>query len=208
MGIVAGGDAVATYDVWEELMVQITIDPKQLAKLTKAVDHIKNGVPRALTPAINRALASGKTVVKREIRKEYLIKAKDIPIALHKASYGKMRGEIVIKDGMMPLGNFKVSPKGVQKRKNKQIIKAQVKRSASGGPLPHAFNLSLGNYTGPFMRYHGVGRLPIHRLLTISAPIMASQPTVGPAVNKVMGDTLAKRIDHEIVRLLEKAGGK
>jgi hypothetical protein len=36
---------------------------------------------------------------------------------------------------------------------------------------------------------------------------MASQPTVGPEVNKAMGDALDKNIDQQIKRVLAGAGG-
>jgi hypothetical protein len=187
-------------------MMNIVIDPRQMRKLESALGHIRNGVPKALVPAINRALAKGRTEVRREIRKEYLIKQKDIPVVVHRANKLSMKGDVELKQGMLPLAKFKVRPPGIQKRKHKRTIFAQVKR-AGGGYIPHAFVTTSGGYTGPFMRYHGVGRLPIFRLSTIGAPIMASQPQVGPVVNKAMGDTLAKRIDHEIKRAMAAGGG-
>jgi len=187
-------------------MVGITIDARQLKRLEKAARGIKDGVPKVLSPSINRALNRGRTVVRREIRKEYLIKQKDIPIVVHGANKNRLRGQIVIKDGMLPLGKFKVTPRGVTRRR-RQLLKAQVKKAGSGGQLPHAFNATMQGYTGPFMRYHGVGRLPIRRLITIGAPIMASQPNVGPAANKAIGDSLAKEIDRNMQRLLISKGG-
>jgi hypothetical protein len=182
--------------------VAIQIDAKQMAKLQRVVGDIKLGVPKVLAPAINRALASGKTVVSREIRKEYLIKAKDIPAVVTRASYGRLSGQIRIDQGMLHLDRFKVHPRGIS-RKNKRGVHAQVKRSGGGGWIQHAFNIPSG---GPYARI-GPSRHPIFKLATISAAIMATQPTVGPEVNKKMGDTLAKRIDHEIERVLARAGG-
>jgi hypothetical protein len=183
----------------------IEIGTAQLERLIKTVGHLKNGVPRVMAPAINRALEAGRTAIRREIRKEFLIKQKDIPMRLAKANYTKLQGEIEIKQGMLDLGKFKVQPRGVQKRKNKRTITAQV-RTTGGGMIPHAFVAAMRGYTGPFMRYKGVGRLPIHRLLAIGAPIMASQPNVGPVANARMGEILAKRIDHEIIRVMDQAG--
>lgn len=183
-------------------MVAIQIDSSQLRKLTRAVEKIKNGVPRVLAPAINRALAKGRTTVKREIRKEYTIKAKDIPIAIHRATYGGLQGEIKIQQGMLGLDKFNVRPKGVQHGKTKRPIFVQVKKGG-GGIIQGAFYIPQG---GPYSRI-GPSRFPILKLATIGAAIMASQPTVGPEVNKQMGDTLAKRIDHELQRILSSAGG-
>jgi len=181
----------------------LTIDARQMNKLVLALGHLKNGVPRALAPAINRALDSGRTVVKREIRKEYVIKASDIPVKVTRAHVSRLEGLITLRDSMLDLAKFKVAPRGLLQRK--RVIRAQVKVTG-GGPLPGAFNTRLP-YPGPYIR-KGKSRLPIKKLLAISAPIMASQPTVGPAVIKAMGDTLDKRIDHEIKRVMSQAGGK
>ena len=182
-------------------MVEITIDSRELAKLDKVLVGIKNGVPKVLVPAINRSLDRGRTTVRREIRKAYLIKQKDIPIKVIGANRNRLGGTIVIKDTMLELGKFSIRPRGVQKRKNKQPLRAQV-RVNGGGTLPHAFMTSFG---GPFQRV-GPERLPIRKLLAIGAAIMASQPAVGPAASKAMGDSMDKQIDHQIKRLLATAG--
>jgi hypothetical protein len=185
--------------------INANIDTRELERVAKTVLHgIKNGVPRVMTPAINRALESGRTTVKREIRKHYLIKAKDIPVTIHRATRGstQSQGDIVLKDHMLDLGKFKISPSKLLKRR--RVIRAQVK-VGGGGPLPGAFHTPL-TYPGPFVR-KGHARLPIRKLLAISAPIMASQANVGPAVNTQMGDTLAQRFDHELERVLATAGG-
>jgi hypothetical protein len=176
-----------------------------MRRLERAVRQIADGVPRVLAPAINRALNKGRTTVKREIRKQYVIKAKDIPVMVRGANRARLSGEVRIQQGMMDLAKFKVTPKGVQKRKHKRPIRAQV-RVGGGKLIPHGFVAAMpSGYTGPFTR-KGPDRLPIRHRLTIGAPIMASQPTVGPAVNKAMGDELAKNIDSQIVRVMAKGG--
>jgi hypothetical protein len=182
--------------------VAITIDTHQMAKMVSTLGHIKDGVPKAMAPAINRALASGRTVVKREIRKEYTIKAKDIPVAVHNASRGSLSGEVSISQGMLGLDKFNVRPRGVQHGKKRKPLFVQVKKGG-GGTIPHAFFIPQG---GPYSRI-GPSRFPILKLATIGAAIMASQPHVGPEVNRVMGETLAKRMDHEMGRVLASAGG-
>jgi hypothetical protein len=183
-------------------MVAITFDASQLAKLEKQLAHIKKGVPKVLAPAINRALAKGKTEIKREIRKEYLIKAKDIPMTVKRATYGQLGGAIEVKQGMLDLNKFRYSPQFAPGGRMRRPLYAQV-RVGGGGTMAGGFIATAGSYSGPFIRA-GASRLPINKLLTISAAIMASQPTVGPAANKAMGDTLDKRIDHELKRVLAK----
>lgn len=183
--------------------VALNIDTSELKKLHRALDHLRDGVPKAIVPAINRALSSGQTTIKREIRKEYLIKAKDIPTKLHRARYASPTGHIRIDQGMLGVDKFVYKPKAVQKRKIKKPIFVQIKRTG-GGIVQRSFVLAG---KGPFQRRSAAPRLPIRKLLAIGASIMATQPHVGPAVNQVMADTLAKRIDHEMKRVLASAGG-
>jgi minor tail protein Z (GPZ) len=185
----------------------LQIDARQLNKLTRAVADIKNGVPRVLAPAINRALESGRTTVRREIRKEYLIKQKDIPLKLWRANYTTLRGHIRIAQGMLDASKFVYRPRAVRRGKRQRPLFVQIKKGG-GGFIARGFVASTMGYTGPFQRRSRAPRLPIRKVLAIGAPIMASQPTVGPAVNKTMGDTLAKRIDHEIKRVMASAGGR
>jgi hypothetical protein len=182
--------------------VELQIDARQMSRLFRAVGRIKDGVPKALVPAINRALDKGRTEVRREIRKEYLIKQKDIPIAMKRATRSRLAGEVRVEQGMLNLSKFKVVPRGVQKRKVKRFLRVQVKKGG-GGTLRHAFFIPSG---GPYSRI-GPSRHPIFMLKTIGAAIMASQPSVGPAASQGMSDTLAKRIDHEIERVMVNAGG-
>jgi len=181
----------------------ITIDASQLKMLERATRDIKNGVPRVLMPAINRALAAGQTAVRREIRKIYTIKQKDIPTKVRRATRSSLQGQITISQGMLGAEKFVYKPKTVLKRRHAMFVK--IKKSG-GGYVARGF--ATNKLVGPFQRRSTAPRLPIRKIIAIGAPIMASQPTVGPEANKVMGDTLAKRIDHELKRVLASTGGK
>jgi Prophage minor tail protein Z (GPZ) len=181
----------------------VTIDAKQMKHLQKALADIKGGVPKAIVPAVNRALTSGQTAVRREIRKIYTIKQKDIPTKLHRARYASLEGHIRIDQGMLGVDKFIYKPKVRTSRRRELFV--QIKKGG-GGFVKRGF---VTNRMGQvFQRRSAAPRLPIRKLIAIGAPIMASQPTVGPAANKVMGDTLAKRIDHEMKRVLASAGEK
>jgi len=140
-------------------------------------------------------------VIKQEIRKEYIIKAKDIPISLHRANYATLSGDLKVKDSMLELNKFRYLPKFARRGRMRRQLFAQV-QVGRGSTISRGFVTNSG--AGPYMR-RGDARLPIKKLLAIGAPIMASQPKVGPAASKRMGDTLAKRIDHEIKRVLSTA---
>lgn len=180
----------------------IEIDTKQLDFVRRSVRSIENGVPRVLAPAINRALSQGQTAVRREIRKDYVIKQKDIPTKVHRATRSRLTGEIRIEQGMLPAEKFIVRPMFPTKRRRPLYV--QIKKQG-GGFVKRGFVSNA--LRGPHQRTQ-TDRLPIRKIMTIGAPIMASQPGVGPAANKVMGDALAKRIDHELKRVMSSAGGK
>lgn len=183
--------------------VALQIDAKQMKKLERALGRIKDGVPKALAPAINRALATGQTTVKREIRQVYFIKAKDIPTAVHRATYSSMSGHIMVRQGMLDASKFYYKPLARQPNLKKTPLFVRIKKGG-GGIIARGF---VTDDKGPFQRRSSAPRYPIRKILTIGASIMASQPSVGPAVNKKMGETFAKRIDHEIKRVMASAGG-
>lgn len=178
----------------------VTLEAQQLAKVQQAVKHIQNGVVKVLAPAINRALASGQTTVRREIRKEYLIKQKDIPTKVHRARYANLTGHIAIQDGMLDATKFVYRPKTITRGKRQRPLFVQVKKSG-GGIIARGFNSSAG----PLQRRSFAPRLPVRKILVIGAPIMAGQPQVSAAAMKAIGDTLDKRIDHEIERVRASA---
>jgi hypothetical protein len=183
-------------------MVEISIDASALKKLIKVVGFIRNGVPRVLVPAINRGLTHGRTVLKREITKQYTIKAKDIPTKVKPANYTNLNGYVTVKQGMLGLEKFRHTP--VSPPKHPRMVRAEV-RIGRGGNIPHGFVQRMPNaFVGIFTRY-GKERLPIKRLLTIGAGIMASQPGVRGTVAREMRDTTVRRVHHEVDHLLAVA---
>lgn len=179
--------------------VVLLVHSDQMLKLGRIMAGIQDGIPKVLAPAINRALAKGKTTVKREIRKDYTIKTGDIPVQVGRATRASLKGVVVVNDKMQDLVKFK-NTGGTQFGTRRLPLRATV-RKGGGGIIKSGFRA----IKQLFIR-EGKSRLPIKKLLTISAPIMASQPSVGPTVIKDMGDTLDKRIDHEIKRVMASAG--
>jgi hypothetical protein len=185
----------------------LTIDAKQLQQVQRATRHISDGVTKVLAPAINRALTQGQTAVRREIRKVYVIKQKDIPTKLYKAHRAALQGSILISGGMLGAEKFYYAPRfpppaGSGKRRRQLFVRV---KKGGGGFVARGF--PTNKFKAPFQRRSTAPRLPIRHILSIGAPIMASQPKVGPAAIKVMGETLAKRIDYQLTRVLAGAGG-
>ena len=182
-------------------MVEIEISTEQLKKVFETMKNIRNGVPRVLSPSINRALTHGRTVIRREIRHDYVIKQKDIPINVRHASRETLNGEIVLKQGMLGLEKFKFRP---TKPGTKRIVHAQV-RQGGGKDIPHGFVAHMqSGLTSVFTR-RGRSRLPIRHRVTIGAPIMAAQPHVSEAATREIDASLKKTIEHNIEYVLSRA---
>lgn len=183
-------------------MIDLQIDTNDLRKIEKTYRHIKDAMPRVLSPTINRTLNKGRTEVRREIRKDYVIKQKDIPVRVKGASRARLNGELIITSTMLPLAMFKIMPAGVQHRKRKQIIRAMV-RAGHGGSLPHAFVAIMpSGHRGVFERV-GKERLPIRELLAIGAAVMAKQPRIMQAVTKAMSATFQNELHRNAQRILK-----
>jgi len=183
-------------------MVEIELDAGAVKKVIKTIGFIKNGVPRVLVPSINRAVNHGRTVMKREIREDYTIKAADIPVRTRYANPLNLGGAVWIKQGMLGLEKFKHTPKNPPK--HPRMVHAEV-RIGKGGNIPHGFVQRMPNaFVGIFTRV-GKARLPIKRLLAIGASIMASQPHVRNKVISEMRSTFVRRMDYHMERLLKAA---
>jgi hypothetical protein len=181
-------------------MVALTIDGSQIKKLVQAVKHIEDGVPKVVKPVIAECLEVGKQAVKKAIQAQYVIQSSDIHMEV--VMKNNMSGAVEIRGGMLRLTRFPHHPTAAPRGVMPALMWAQVKRGG-GGVMPGGFMTASGD--GIFIRSGGASRLPINKLLTIGAPIMASQPSVGPVANKEMGDDLAFRIDKALRGVL--AGG-
>lgn len=184
-------------------MVALTIDGSQIKRLVNAVDHIEKGVPRIVKPIVKRILDKGQQTVTRCIQAVYMIKTADIWITTE--TKGDMGGSIVIKGGMLRLTRFPHHPYIAPQGRMQSPMWAQV-RVGGGGVMPGGFMTASAR--GIYIRSKGAGRLPINWLLTIGAPIMASQPEVGPIANEQLGNELADMIDAEIDKLFSQTEGE
>jgi minor tail protein Z (GPZ) len=182
----------------------ITIAGKDMAKFQRALGHIKGGVGKAVSAAMNRAIRSGRTELGRHTRAAWAIKQKQLyaTLKINNASPGNLAASIESRhSGMLKLHEF-TKPKGV--RKNPATLRATV-RVTGGGGLGRAFVAQMkSGHIGLFARTTEK-RHPIQELKTVSAPIMISQADVGEPTEKAIVLAYQKRSDHEIGRLLRSA---
>lgn len=167
--------------------------------------NIPNGLKKAVPRAINRAMESARTVGVQQARDQYTVKARAIrsTIKLDRANANKMIGVITSSGSPISLYDFKVNPKTVNGRR-RSPIRVSVKKGQQT-LLNRAFIARLGSgKTGVFERV-GDKRFPIKLLFGPSAPQMLGNENVANMIEKTATETMDKRLDHEIGRLLDGA---
>lgn len=188
-------------------MVEITSE--QIARVESILNGVQRGPEKVFFNAINRALDTVRTTAGRQIREVYAIKQKDLRaegnIKLKKASQNDLAGEIVFAGGKIPLYRFNVTPKqpaqGVR-------VKAAVLKSSAQTEFEHAFIAQIqGERVGMFERATAK-HLPIDEFTGPSAAHMAGNSVVLEQVEQAAQETIDKRIDHEIDRILSGYRGK
>lgn len=181
-------------------MIELTAE--QIEKAERALENIPDGVPKVIVRAINRAAESARTEASRKVREKYYVKHSDVisTIKIYKASPADYSATIISKGHVLALPKFRVTPREPEPKRKKSII-VRVKRGG-GGPLPGAFVAQMkSGHVGVFKRV-GKPRLPIEQKYGPSVPQMLGSPSVSQWIEEKAQETLEKRLDHEINRLL------
>ena len=188
------------------MRVTVDVDKKLMADVQKRLGEISKKAPNAVSNALNRAVTNVASNISKEVRKDYVIKAQDIKetITKHKANRSKLSASVVSKGQLTPLDRFKVSPKTVQP-KRKKPIKVAVKKTG----LKEVLGAFVADINGvKVFERTSKNRLPIRRLFGPSVPQMLENEQIRKKINEEGQATFNKRLDHEINRILEKAGAK
>lgn len=190
--------------VYGGLAVDVAED--SLDRATKLLAGIGGGVYKAVGSALTRAAATGKTAAKRPITREYFISqsqflasTKNINHFVRESS-GGISVTFGFRGNVIPLAKFntRVGSDG--------HIVTQVKRSGGAAVLDRAFSAQMGGHRGIYERI-GVSRFPVEELFGPATPqMMYSNEEVMDEVEQKMVETYEKRIDHEILRILNGWG--
>jgi hypothetical protein len=173
-----------------------------LAQFDQLTDEFKG---KALTRAMNRTGQRSRTIMTREVRKEYNVKATDIKNTIRiKRNYlrNTTKGIVSIilesKGRRLPFGYF--APK-------QNAVGTSVKIKKARKMIPSAFVTQLQAKMAVAKR-KGKSRLPIDQLYTISIPEMLNAKNVRDAVLKAIQEELDSRIMAELNYRALKAAGK
>ena len=190
----------SSHAIYGGVIVDVAED--SLDKVTRLLAGINGGVYKAVGSALARAAASGKTAAKGAVTQEYTIsqseflaRTKNINHFVRESDGGisvvfGFRGHVV------PLLKFNT------RVNNSGQVVTQVKRSGSAETLNRAFSARMGGHQGVYERV-GSSRFPVQELYGPATPQMIySNEAVTDEMEKKMAETYEKRIDHEILVLL------
>lgn len=171
----------------------IIVDAQDLDRLEKELAAIPKNAPKALSRALNEALARSRTISGKLIREAYKIKQADIyrTETMIRASAATLTAILKSNDKPLPLFQF-----GVVARKTEQVVVEVL--SGKKTPLAHAFAaITSSGRPGIFHRV-GAKRFPIAEEYTLSIPSMLVGRRQGEKIRSEVHDYLFERLKHQI----------
>lgn len=192
------------HTVYAGLTMEVAED--SLDRVTALLAGISGGIYKAVGSALARAAAAGRTEAKRPVTQEYTISQSEFLARTRNINniVRESNGSISISFGfagnVIPLLRFNTTIG------NSGKVITQVKRSGAAATLNRAFVAQLGGHRGIYERV-GSERFPVRELYGPATPqMMYSNEDVMDAIDQKMADTYEKRIDHEILRILNGWG--
>lgn len=195
--------------------VFIRIDDEALEHARKSLSKVPGGLERVLVRAVNRALTAGRAQVSKSVRENYTVRSQAVKktVTMHRASKSDPVGEIKSQGSMLPLREFKHSPKdeattGGNRRKVRVTIRKGTSFMLARGFKWHGHVFARRDTnTKSRVSFDSRGRRrrgePIDRLAGPSVPAMIEAAAV-EKVRARMREVLEQRIEHEAKNILEK----
>lgn len=180
------------------------IRPEGLDAARVLLGNLPGAIERAAARAINRTTASVKTAAVKKTAEEYYATQREIKgtIGITKATAKRPVAALISRGKRMPLSMFKITPNNVDP-KNRTTMRAQVKRSGSGGAIRRAFWVKFASGHTAVVERRGRPRLPIDELYGLAVPQMMSQEVVTAAMSDKTETILSERLDHEVDAILK-----
>lgn len=189
-------------------MIEITNE--QIERVNLILENVPKGVEKAFKGIIQRANSTVRTETVKQINTVYAISKQNIRaettinMRTRKVD-GGIVGTVSFAGYKLPLYRFNVSPTlPVQHA----TVSAAVLNASSRTPFAHAFIAKMkSGHTGMFERDES-SRLPITEFMGPSTAQMAGNSVVLEQVEEAAQQTVNKRVEHEISRILNGYGGK
>lgn len=186
--------------------IAVDIAEESLDRVTKLLAGISGGVYKAVGSALTRAADAGKTAAKRPVTREYAISQSEFLAQTRNINHfvresdGGLSVVFGFRGNVIPLMKFNT------RVNNKGQVVTQVKRSGTAATLERAFTAQMGGHRGVYERV-GTQRFPVEELYgPVTPQMMYANEEVTDEIEAKMAETYEKRIDHEILRLLNSWG--
>lgn len=183
----------------------IDIRLKGVDKALEKLSIIPKGIQKAANTAINRTATSARAISSREIVKHYNVKVTDVKktMIVKRSNRKSLEAEIISKGGVIALSKYKVSPKGIQHKGNKnKPLRVAVKKGSGQKVIGGAFIAQFKSGHLGVVRRKGTKRFPIQELYGPSIPQMFKNEAVVAPVKKLVEDRLEKEFNHEAMRVI------
>lgn len=175
--------------------VVISIDTQEIGELADLLREAAAKFPHAIALALNRTVSETRTAVARALVQQTGAKYGVVRKALSiiPATAATLTAAIVAKGSYMPLSAFKAR---------------QTKKGVSAAPwntrrvFPHTF--IIARYGGNVYKRVGRARFPLHKLYGPAIPVELPKYQSRDAFYATAPAVLAKRLDHELGRLLTR----
>ncbi len=185
-------------------MIEIT--EEQIDRVNLLLGSISGGSAKALYNAINRGLSTAKSKSGTFIREHYHIKQSDITASQNlkekKASTSNLVGSLEFAGTLIPLKQFKVTPSSPKQG----TVSVSVLKSTGAARLSHAYVADLGHYGVDVFERMTRKRDSSTQLYGPSTAHMMEHSDVMEKVEKLAQETVDKRIEQEITRILNGYG--
>jgi len=110
-------------------MIEIDVDPQQLADAQQRLAHIKNGAARALMRALNKTAAKARTVASTEIRQQVKLTAATVreKLTVRKATLASLSAGLRAEKRGLLMYHYVTNAGNAQKGRPKTKIRVQIK---------------------------------------------------------------------------------
>lgn len=179
---------------------------KGLDRVNKILAGVPGGVYKATSSALKRAGDTAKTKAGQFAAAEYTISKGTFMsnVNIKSRVTGGVGGvasmSLSFSGGVLPLLKFNT------KFSRQGRVTTQVKRNGGGGTLEHAFVASIFGNAAVFERV-GAPRFPVEQKFGPSTGHMMQNEEVIEKMTETIAETYDKRIEHEIMRVLNGFGG-
>lgn len=189
------------------MKINVCVDENSLERAYQLLKHINGGFEHAVAMAVNRTLEGVRTDAVRETAGRYFVKSGEVrkTIKINKASSGNLGGSMVSRGGRRKLSQYQLTPKTPQAGRNK-TFKGAVKRDGGLKPLPQG-TFMMNTPTAGLLLFirTATGRSwkNIKHVHSPSIPQIIKNEETVEIVEMQAQERFAKRLDHEVMRMLK-----